>query len=776
MMGQTFQRRIALASFVLLLLTPCLAADELARPPAAGRRVDFAADVLPILRDECVVCHGPSLQMGGLRLDRASFGREGGDSGAVISPGKSAESLFIRRLQDEKLGVLMPPTGTLSRPKIEVLRSWVDQGAVWPEDAVIVVERSVEEVSPAVRAFLSVIRTGDARMVRRMLADPTLANAKDRYGSTALMHAALFAGADCVKLLIERGADPNARDRDGATALMWSARDIEKVRLLVERGSDVNARSSQGRTPLIIASAFAGNSEVVRFLLRLGADPRAKDAKGRTALHLAARTRDIDLLKTLADAAHSVNAPRPGDDALESAIVDAAVTADAPAVRLLLGQGGGGKSLNHALIVAAVHGSLEIVRMLVAGGADPNARLETDIFPQRPLIAAAYSDTQNADVVRFLLERGADPSVKDSRGKTPLDYARERGRTRVVGILSGTETAVSVESRPVSPERLPSLRLAGQRALTLLQSSGPTFSSRGGGACAACHQQSVASLAAGMARTRGLYVDDETARKQLQVPARELESYRGDFLQRVAIPGSTHRVGYLLLGMHAEGYPADEITDAAAFEIAGLQTADGSWDSFAHRPPSEESDFSATAICARVLQVYGPPGLKNEIAKRIEAARRWLVQARTESHQDHAFRLLGLKWTGGDSKSIAAAADALLELQREDGGWGQLPGLAADAYATGLSLHALHEGGGFAPTAEPYRRGVRFLLETQRDDGSWHVRSRSYKFQPFFESGFPHGHDQWISAAGTSWAAMALMAALPPPEPGAKAPARVKRL
>ena len=47
-------------------------------------------------------------------------------------------------------------------------------------------------------------------------------------------------------------------------------------------------------------------------------------------------------------------------------------------------------------------------------------------------------------------------------------------------------------------------------------------------------------------------------------------------------------------------------------------------------------------------------------------------------------------------------------------------------------------------------------LRTQAADGSWHVASRSIWIQPYFESGFPYGHDQWISAAGTSWAVMAL--------------------
>jgi hypothetical protein len=60
-------------------------------------------------------------------------------------------------------------------------------------------------------------------------------------------------------------------------------------------------------------------------------------------------------------------------------------------------------------------------------------------------------------------------------------------------------------------------------------------------------------------------------------------------------------------------------------------------------------------------------------------------------------------------------------------------------------------------TSDPvYRRGVDFLLRTQMSDGSWLVRSRSFPVQKYRESGFPHGKDQWISAAGSSWAVMAL--------------------
>ncbi len=64
---------------------------------------------------------------------------------------------------------------------------------------------------------------------------------------------------------------------------------------------------------------------------------------------------------------------------------------------------------------------------------------------------------------------------------------------------------------------------------------------------------------------------------------------------------------------------------------------------------------------------------------------------------------------------------------------------------------------------EAYRKGISNLLRTQLSDGSWLVHTRSYPVQPYFESGFPHGPDQWISAAATSWATLALTLALDNP-------------
>jgi hypothetical protein len=113
-------------------------------------------------------------------------------------------------------------------------------------------------------------------------------------------------------------------------------------------------------------------------------------------------------------------------------------------------------------------------------------------------------------------------------------------------------------------------------------------------------------------------------------------------------------------------------------------------------------------------------------------------------------------------------ARELTALQRADGGWAQAPQMASDAYATGQALTAISMTQPDMVTGDPYRRGVAFLMRTSEADGSWHVRSRAFGFQPYFESGFPHGHDQWISMAATAWAVIALIPAVEPADIAAR--------
>ena len=81
--------------------------------------------------------------------------------------------------------------------------------------------------------------------------------------------------------------------------------------------------------------------------------------------------------------------------------------------------------------------------------------------------------------------------------------------------------------------------------------------------------------------------------------------------------------------------------------------------------------------------------------------------------------------------------------------------MASDAYATGQALYALQLSQ-VKVAPQTLQRGVRYLLQTQLEDGTWFVASRTLGFQPQVQTGFPHGPDQFISAAATAWAAIAL--------------------
>ena len=171
----------------------------------------------------------------------------------------------------------------------------------------------------------------------------------------------------------------------------------------------------------------------------------------------------------------------------------------------------------------------------------------------------------------------------------------------------------------------------------------------------------------------------------------------------------------------------------------------------------EETLAGRTAFVIRSLQAYMLPARKAEFAERIEKGRQFLLSVRSKTAYEEAEKLLGLKWAGASQSEIETTAKNLLKMQRSDGGFSQNPSLSSDAYATGIALWALSEAG-VLPNTNSYQRGVRFLVRTQRADGSWYVASRSPKFQPYFESSFPYGHDQWISAAATAYASIALSA------------------
>jgi hypothetical protein len=291
--------------------------------------------------------------------------------------------------------------------------------------------------------------------------------------------------------------------------------------------------------------------------------------------------------------------------------------------------------------------------------------------------------------------------------------------------------------------------------VALLQKSSTEFFKESG--CVGCHHQNFTAMAVGAARKAGVRVDETAAEEQLKVVKTQWMGAQEPLLQRLDPPGASDTLSFSLLGLAAVDYPADAVTDAMVLNFAAEQTPEGSWCYGAmSRSPISEGCIARAAIGVRLMQLYGPPGMKAEFDQRIARARNYLLEAPTKTTDDLAMRLVGLKWVAAEKEAIGSAAKALLQQQRDDGGWAGNRYLASDAYSTAQAVYALGESGAGAAGDTGRRRGIEFLLKTQQPDGSWHVKSRAVKFQPYFQSGFPHDHDQWISATATALATVVL--------------------
>ncbi|HUQ92961.1 MAG TPA: ankyrin repeat domain-containing protein [Bryobacteraceae bacterium] len=715
-------------------------------------KIDFRRDVQPLFREQCTGCHGPTQQMNGFRLDQRRYVMPNriGANGAAVAPGNSAKSLLYLKLTGSQNGPRMPPAGPLSPKQIEIVKAWIDQGAEWPDS--LSGETPLSSPDPEAARLMEAIRSGDRQRFQKMLRrNAKAANRRGPGGSTPLMYAALYGDADSVQLLLKSGADPNARNDAGATALMWAVEDPEKTRLLLRQRADVNARSADGQTPLIIAAGhFGAGAEVTKLLLEAGANLSERASDGNTPLGAATFAADDAVIEVLI--AHGA--------AVNSAGVYSPARAGCGKCVARLMRAAEGKASNPMVVPTPAFAYPPALKMLLDHGAGINVNARGGRVGMTGLMFAAISDAFPVEAVRDLIERGADVNLKNSHGLTALDLARRLGDSPVADLLvkaGAKEGGASAEPVPPpipQPKPAVSLRAAIARSIPLAQRSDVTFVKKSG--CVSCHNNNLTAMAVAAVRRNDMAVDEETARKQLKVIASYLETWRERLLQGKGIPGNQDTVSYILLGMAAENYGADAATDAAAHYLKSRQAADGHWWVQGPRSPLESSDIQVTAVSMRAIQAYSPKARRAEYERRAQLAAGWLVKAEARTNEDRTFQLLGLRWAKASKETIRKAAGELLAEQRADGGWAQIRSLASDAYATGQALVALHESGAVAVTDAAYQRGARFLLNTQLEDGSWYVKSRSLAFQPYFESDFPHGHDQWISAAATNWAVMAL--------------------
>ena len=722
-------------------------------PPAAARAVDYDADVRPLLAQHCYSCHGPEAQQSGLRLDLRQNALRGGDYGPVITPGNSADSKLIKRLVHGDGGLQMPPTGALADEEIGILRAWIDQGADFRTE--IRPEPAPGPVDPKVAALIAAIRSRDAKSVETLLAaDPALVSATDAAGSTLLHHAAGFGTLDSLTFLLDKGADVNAKNRRGSTPLFWALQEEAKVRLLVSRGATIKMRQVEGRSPVYQASLLGNGNAVLRLLLENGGDPNVATLNGLTPLGGASLRGDVDAMRLLIDKGAHIDAK---NGAGATALMAAATNGNPHAVRLLLDKGADvnvpSKPGETALGNAAGAGNAESVKMLLDRGANVNSRNSRGYSP---LMLAAGSDAMSADIVQMLIAKGADTTFSADYDETAQVLASHRGRTNVTRLLGGDAKAAPVRAS-VALHKIAAVRSpyqAVEAALPLLEKQSHNFIRIGG--CNSCHAQDLVSAAAAIARDRGIRAPLEIPQlpqSMMATPERIMD------LNVVAVAG----VAWELFDFGTNRKPKTAYTDAVVRHIRVMQTPAGNWSTNeSRRPPMASGDFQAAALSIYALKHYGQDSDKAATDVVIANAVKWLENAKPISSQDRAFHLLGLSWGGSASSNVTAAARALAALQRADGGWNQLPEMGSDAYATGQALYALNAAGKMRTSNAVYQKGVDYLLRTQAADGSWHVETRAIWLQPYFESGFPYGRDQFISTAGTAWAVMALTPAAQP--------------
>jgi ankyrin repeat protein len=333
---------------------------------------------------------------------------------------------------------------------------------------------------------------GDAALVQRLLAAGAKPDATRWNGETALMIAAGAGSVEAVRHLVLRGANANTRDpRRGQTALMWAAAEghADVVEALIEIGAEVKAASKNGFTPLVFG-VTKNNVPSIKALLRAGADPSLPLASGSFPLAVAMSYRHTEAALALIEGGANVNirdragfsplhaAAQQGDVAVVRELLARGVDPNIRTPRsLAAGRGGGGgfrpgpSGEQTALMMAARGDYEELMRVLVAGGADPSLRAQDGsnvlmaaaggarfktfkyAYELNPDVTAVTSPAGNTimhivvglngrtqpevvELIQFLADHGAKLDEMNAAGRTPIALADTQPVDLAVDLLT----------------------------------------------------------------------------------------------------------------------------------------------------------------------------------------------------------------------------------------------------------------------------------------------------------------------------------------------------
>ncbi len=340
-------------------------------------------------------------------------------------------------------------------------------------------------------------------------------------------------------------------------------------------------------------------------------------------------------------------------------------------------------------------------------------------------------------------------------------------RTRIVPITLLLTAAIAIPALLIGWTAKPpntttdDIRRSIGKSLPLLQMSGEKFIARSKNHCVSCHHNLLTALVEEKSRQKGIPFTDTFKIKRVKSTLLGLHfvsnlNLPADFLAVKFIPA------YALLELHADGYTPDANTDIPVDYLMALQHPDGSFAAEYGRPPQEGGEAHLAALSIRAIKWYASPAKTQKVNEQLTRTRGFLNNYHSDVQQELVFQLLGLQWCGASAEEKEKAAYRLREAQHPDGSWSQLKTMPGDAYATGQALYALAEAGTIRSGEESYNKGIAWLLKTQDHTGAWIVQTRAYPIQPFFNSDFPpYDENQFISAAATNWASLALLDALP---------------
>jgi ankyrin repeat protein len=293
--------------------------------------------------------------------------------------------------------------------------------------------------------LMEAARRGNLATVRVLLAKKANPNARESNGGqTALMWAVSQRQSAVAEALLEGGADVHAGSKTGFTPLMFAAQtgDADTTRILLRAGAKPNdAQPKTGLTPLMIASAMA-HAEAVDLMLDQGANPNLVDASGYSSLHRVVRDSDYGINPGSRDAVFTI---------VKSLLKHGAN----PNIRLVQDKEKAAEEIKNGNVQIEGKRSAVTVNEIILQGATP-------------LFLAA--EVNNLDVIKVLVEAGADPLLASERGTTPLIMAAGGG-TDVQRERALEERATAIETTKFLVEHGADVNAAGQYGWTALHAA-----------------------------------------------------------------------------------------------------------------------------------------------------------------------------------------------------------------------------------------------------------------------------------------------------------------